>query len=105
MRLYRAVTQAELDDLRANGGRFRDSPHQSGEKGFFLEETSARDFAKQAESAYGLAHFVVSTEAGVSALAGSREHNAALEGRGVYLLVSNLNLLAPAVEVGTDESR
>jgi hypothetical protein len=92
--LYRAVTEAELADILGNGNKLRDSPHLSGEKGFFYDLKSATQFADEAEKAFGEKHFVIRAVAEVSALEGSREHSAAGEGRGVYLQAGKLHLLS-----------
>jgi hypothetical protein len=99
MKLYRAVSPIELDDIRVHHGAFRDSPHQSGEKGFFFQLSSARDMARWASTLNGEDHTVVETDAPESVIARGRPHPVAHEGSGVYLLVSDLEQLTPAVEV------
>ena len=97
MRLYRAVSQTELEDIRSTGA-FRDSIHGSGEKAFYYEIGDAARMAKSFEKMVRQIHSVVSADAPEDVVARGRRHEAAQEGAGVYLLVDDLPLLGPALE-------
>jgi hypothetical protein len=99
MNLYRAISVSELKDLHAHGGRFRDSIHQSGEKGFFFEQEDAVKLAASLTLIDGESHVVVMTEASDEIVSAGRPHCAAQEGPGVYLNADVLDGLAPAIEV------
>ena len=99
MQLYRAVSFAELQDIRAHGGAFRDSRNKTGEKAFFYDLESAMQFAASMQRMLDEAHVVVRTEASSTAIECGRLHTAAREGPGVYLLISDLDQLTAAVEV------
>ena len=97
--LYRAVTQTELNNIRLLEGSFRDSKHQTGEKGFFFQLGDAQAFAAKMTAILGETHVVVMTEASNEVVARSRPHHAAGEGSGVYLQTADLVVLSPAEEV------
>jgi hypothetical protein len=97
MRIYRAVSDTELQDLHT-AGEFRDSVHKTGEKGFYFDPVDAKRMARSFQKMLGISHTVVSTDAPDDVIARGRVHEAAQEGRGVYLLVDDLSLLSPASE-------
>jgi len=99
MNLYRAVSVSELKDLHAHGGRFGDSIHQSGEKGFFFKQEDAVKLAASLTLIDGESHVVVMTEAPDEIVSAGRTHHAAQEGPGVYLRIDALDSLTPAIEV------
>jgi hypothetical protein len=98
MRLFRAVSVAELENLRLHGGVFRDSIHLTGEKGFFFNLDDAVKLASSLERMLGEAHIVVMTDASDTVVARNRKHEAAQEGPGVYLQASDWIHLSPAEE-------
>lgn len=98
MRLYRAVSSIELNDIRSHNG-FRDSHHQTGEKGFFFERADAARIASWASRYDGLQYSIVETDAPEAVIRRGRPHPVLHEGPGVYLLASDLNQLSPALEV------
>jgi hypothetical protein len=99
MLLFRAVSRAELEDLRTHNGSFRDSSHLTGEKGFFFSKDDALRMAHSFEMMEGEPHSVVATKMPDELLPHLRAHNAAQEGPGVYLLEGDWKQLSPAEEV------
>ena len=97
--LYRTVSKQELDDLHANSGRFRDSAHKTGEKGFFFRRSDADSLGSGFAENCEVAQFTVMTQAPATVIERSRIHIAAREGPGVYLDTGDLEDLAPAIEV------
>ena len=98
MRLYRAVSSIELNDIRLHQG-FRDSKHQSGEKGFFFERSDAAKLIPSLSSWDRLEYSIVAIEVPDEVIGRGRVHTATREGPGVYLLASDLHQLGPAIEV------
>jgi hypothetical protein len=93
MKLYRAVSHTELQDIRTSG-IFRDSRKPSG-KGFFFERVAAEDFAKWAAMDDGEEYFIVETDAADALVELGTQHIAVQEGPGVDLRTEDLAQLIP----------
>ncbi len=98
MKLFRAVSLSEREDIRSQHGRFRDSRNLSS-KGFFFEQAAAEEFAKWAAEDDGLQYFIMSCEAPEDLVAQAVKHSAFGEGRGVYFREDELVQLSTAVGV------
>jgi hypothetical protein len=96
VRMYRAVTATEYEDIQRANGAFQGSPSIPDLKGFFFDELAAKRFAATATTMYGERHMVVYTDAPEEIVAQGIPHEAANEGKGVYLGVSALKKLTPA---------
>jgi hypothetical protein len=89
MRLYRAVSLTELDDIRNHHGSLRDSKHKSG-KGFFFRREDAGAFGRQARAYDSSTYFLIEVDAPEDMVQRGTPHVAACEGPGVYLREEDL---------------
>jgi hypothetical protein len=102
MRIYRAVSSTELEDIRSLQGRLRDSPHRSG-KGFFFEREDAILFGMRAKAYDSARYFVICMDAPEEVIRRGIPHIAACEGPGVYLRDEDLALLTGPCEEASVE--